>query len=67
MHKKANLIKGDSPDIIDTNIKSLTDCGCSREHATHLALRYAKKAKSAEKAASSVANKKNPTQVVISK
>lgn len=40
-----NLLHGDSADIISTNVKTLKKKGLSHGHATHLALKHAKKGK----------------------
>lgn len=47
--QRVNLLKGDKPDVIDTNVKALKDAGHSHNHAMHLALKHAKKG-SAKKA-----------------
>ncbi len=37
------LLKGNSPDIVDANVRMLKDGGLSHAHATHLALKHANK------------------------
>lgn len=43
MHKHADLVKGNSKDVISTNIKKLCECGHSEANATRMALRMARK------------------------
>ena len=40
---KVKLLKGDSSDIVNSNINSLKEAGYSHNHATHFAMRHAKK------------------------
>lgn len=38
---RVKLLKGNSPDIVNSNITSLKNAGLSHPHATHLALKVA--------------------------
>ena len=40
---KVKLLKGNSPDIVSSNINSLKENGHSHQHATHLALKHSSK------------------------
>lgn len=54
----AKLFPGDHPDIIAQNKKLLTGEGLSDGHATHLALKHAKKGKAVGRAIKGVTAKK---------
>jgi hypothetical protein len=58
---KVSLLKGNSHDIISTNIKSLKEAGYSHKHATHLSLRHSKS--STKGIASKVIKKSNNVTV----
>ena len=65
MKIKTNLLKGNSQDIIDTNIHSLKNAGYSHAHATHFALRHANKKHDAQAKKIAVKVTKKTDKVVI--
>ena len=63
MHK-VNLLKGNSSEVVNTNVRKLIETGHSEAGATRMALRYAKSKANVEKIASKVAKpKKNLVEV----
>lgn len=67
MAKKSNLLKGNHPDIVNSNIKTLKDAGYEHNRAVRCALCHANKKhdKHAKKVASKVVKSMNSDQVSV--